>query len=170
VLGQGTVFSFTLPVFSLPSFLAPAFKKAGYRESPIRLVVTEVGSQTGWLADGVRAEQCPRIRDLLRGCLHSDLDVLLPKMALAGAVEQFFIIAGTDEIGAEAISKRIRERWNNSEQFQQAGLTLSTHYRSLEAINRDPNESMEHLLKKVACNIQELINEEMSSKQVKNGQ
>jgi hypothetical protein len=48
-------------------------------------VVTEIGSQTGWLSDEVRAEQSHGVRDLLQRCLHSDLDVLLPKMGSAGA-------------------------------------------------------------------------------------
>jgi signal transduction histidine kinase len=170
VPGQGAVFSVTLPIFSLPNLLSPAFSKERHSESPITLLVTEIGSQTGWLSDQMRAEQCRGIRDLLRGCLHSDLDVLLPKMGFAGGIELFFIVAITDGIGAEAISKRVRERWDGCEQVQQAGLTLSISYRSVEAIKRKPGESMEHLLKKVATNIQELMNQESLSRQLTNGQ
>jgi signal transduction histidine kinase len=167
--GLGTVFSVTLPVFSLPNLLAPAFRNKKHTERAITLVVTEIGSRTGWLADEVRAEQSRGIRDLLRGCLHSDLDFLLPRMDCAGGVELFFIVAITDEIGGEAISKRIRERWDDSEHLRQAGLTLSTSYRSLEAVKRNPRESMEDLLEKVATNIQELMNEESLARQVTNG-
>jgi signal transduction histidine kinase len=170
VPGQGAVFFVTLPIFSLPNLLAPAFSNERHSESPITLVVTEIGSQTGWLSDQVRAEQCPGIRDLLKGCLHSNLDVLLPKMGFAGGVELFFMVAITDRIGGEAISKRVREHWDACEQVQQAGLTLSISYRSLEAIKRKPSESMAHLLKKVATNIQELMNQESLSRQLTNGQ
>jgi signal transduction histidine kinase len=166
--GQGTVFSVTLPVFSLSNLLAPAFRNEKRTECPITLIVTEIGSQTGWLADEVRAGQSRRIRDLLRSCLHSDLDVLLPRMECSGGVELFFIVAITDGIGGEAITKRIRERWDASEQIQQ-GLTLSTSYRWLDAIKRNPQESMEDLLEKVATNIQELTNEETLARQVTNG-
>jgi hypothetical protein len=51
-------------------------------EGPITLVVTEVGSQTGWLSEDVRAQQSQGVRDVLQRCVHSDLDILLPKMAL----------------------------------------------------------------------------------------
>jgi signal transduction histidine kinase len=165
--GQGAVFSVTLPIFSLSKLIAPALSKEQRTESPITLVVTEMGSQTGWLSDEVRAKQSHSVRDLLQRCLYSDLDVLLPKVGFAGAVELFFIVAITDGIGGAAISKRIREQLDKH--IQQGGLTLSTSYRSLEAIKRNASESMEDYREKVATNIQELIHEEISSRMVENG-
>jgi signal transduction histidine kinase len=167
-VGEGTVFSVTLPVFSLPSLIAPVLRNE--KQRPITLVITEISSQSAWHSDEVRAEQCRGIRHLLQGCLHSDMDVLLPKIGVAGALEIFFVVATTDGIGGEAISKRIQEKLDGSEHFQQAGLTFSTSYRSLEAIKRKTSESIEDLLGKVATNIQELMNEEIASRMVKNGQ
>ena len=69
-------------------------------------------------------ETVSRRSELPAKCLHSDLDVLLPKMGLVGAVELFFIVALTDNIDGEAISQRIRERLEEWEQVQQAGLTF----------------------------------------------
>ena len=144
--GQGSVFSVTLPIFSLSKLIAPALTKEQRTESPITLVVTELGSQTGWLSDEVRAKESHTVRDLLQRLLYSDLDVLLPKVGFAGAVELFFIVAITDGIGGEAISKRIRKQLD--EHIQQGGLTLSTSYRSLEAIKQNASESMEEYRKK----------------------
>jgi signal transduction histidine kinase len=169
VLGQGSVFSVTLPIFSLPKLLAPAFSEETPTEGPIALVSTTIGSKTGWLSNEVRADQCRGIRELLRGTLYSDLDVLLPKMDSAGPAEVFHIVAITDGIGGEAICKRIRKQLGRSESLRQAGLTHSTSYRSLEAIKRNLTESMEHYLDRVANKIQELMNEEMSARQVSNG-
>src|SRR6202047_1555830 len=118
--GHGAVFSVTLPIFSLSKLIAPALTKEQRTESPITLVVTELGSQTGWLSDEVRAKESHTVRDLLQRLLYSDLDVLLPKVGFAGAVELFFIVAITDGIGGAAISKRIRERLD--EHIQQSGL------------------------------------------------
>jgi hypothetical protein len=167
--GQGAVFSVTLPIFSLSNLIAPALRKESRTETPLTLVVTEIGSQTGWLSDEVRAEQSLRVRELLQRSLHSELDVLLPKMGSAGAVELFFIVAITDGIGGDAISKRIREQFDGSEHLKQAGLTLSTSYRSLGAIKRNPIESIETFLEGVAANIQKLMDQEISSRMVKNG-
>jgi hypothetical protein len=88
-------------------------------------------------------------------------------MGFAGAVELFFIVARTDRIGGEAISKRIREQLDDH--IQQIGLTISTSYRSLDAIKRNASESTEDFREKVATNIQELMNEEISSRMVENG-
>jgi hypothetical protein len=129
-----------------------------------------MGSETGWLSDEVRAEQSLGVRDLLQRSLHSDLDILLPKMGSTGAVELFFIVAITDGIGGEAISKRIREQMNRSESPRQAGVTLSTSYRSLEAIKRNAGESIEDSLHAAAAKLQQLMNDEISSRVVKNGQ
>jgi signal transduction histidine kinase len=168
--GRGAVFSLKLPVFSLPHLLAPALKKEKRTGGSIVLVVTEMGSQTGWLSDEVRTERSHGIRDLLQQCLHSDLDVLLPRMGFAGAAELFFIVAVTDEIGGEAITKRIREQFDGREDFQQARLTLSTSYRLVEAVKRSAGELMDDFLEKVATKIQELMDEEISSRMVINGQ
>jgi hypothetical protein len=72
-------------------------------------------------------------------------------MGSVGAIELFFIAAITVGIGGDAMSRRIREQFNGSEQFKQAGLTLSTSYRSLGTIKRNPIESIETLLERVAA-------------------
>jgi hypothetical protein len=117
----------------------------------------------------VRADQCHGIREILRGTLYSDLDILFPKMDAAGPGELFFIAAITDGAGGEAISKRIRKQLDSSERLRQAGLTHSTSHRSLESIKRDSTESKEAFLDRVASNIQELMNEEILARQVRNG-
>jgi signal transduction histidine kinase len=167
--GKGAVFFVTLPVFSLPNLIAPALRRERQTEVPITLVVTEIGSQTGWLSENVRAEQSPGVRDILQRCLHSDLDILLPKMGPGGATELFFILAITDEIGGEAISKRIQERMEDYEDTQEAGLTTATSYRSFAAIKRNANESMKDFVEQVAMQIQERMDAEITSRMVKNG-
>jgi len=166
---QGMVFSVTLPVFSLPSLIAPALAKESRLEGPITVVMTELGSTTGWLSDEVRDEHVHEFRELLRRCLRSDLDVLLPRMSPPGAAEMFFIVAATDDLGGELITKRIRKQWDGHEQFAQAGLTLGASQRSLEPKPRKSSASMEDVLARVAGDIQALISEEISSRTAVNG-
>jgi signal transduction histidine kinase len=168
--GQGAAFSFTLPVFSLPKLIAPTLLQEGCGNRSITLVTAELGSRTGWLSDEVRAEYCHRVRDLLRRCLYSDLDILLPKMGSAGAAELFFIVVVTDAMGSAAILKRIREQFNGRDDALQAGLTLSTSCRSHEAIERNASESVDIFLEKASTAIQAMMNEEISSRMVGNGQ
>jgi signal transduction histidine kinase len=169
-LCQGAVFSFTLPVFSLPKLIAPALLQENRGDRRMTLVTTELGSRTGWLSDAVRAEYCHRVRDLLQRCLHSDLDVLLPKMGSAGAAELFFMVVVTDSIGSEAILKRIRELVDGPEGSLQAGLTLSTSHRSIAADERISGESADVYLEKACAEIQSIMSQAISSRIAGNGQ
>jgi len=168
--GRGSTFSVRLPVFCLFALIAPALRKEMRAAHPITLVVTEVRSQTGWFSERVRTEQSHAIRSLVQQCLHSGLDVLLPKMGSAGAVELFFIVAATDGIGGKAIAKRIQSQFDGSELVHLAGLTTSTSCRSLEAKSRTASESTQDNLEKMTAQIQELMNDEISLRMVKSGQ
>jgi signal transduction histidine kinase len=166
----GSIFAVTLPVFSLPRLIARAFGKEGRTEHPITLVVTELGSQAGWLSDEARVECSQAVRELLQRCLQSDLDVLLPKMGSSGAVDLFFIVAVTDAVGGEAISRRIREQLDRSDYLEQAGLKIATSYQSFDVSKRIATGSSKDFLQQVAAKIQVLMSQENSSRTVRNGQ
>jgi Histidine kinase-, DNA gyrase B-, and HSP90-like ATPase len=170
--GQGAVFSVTVPTFSLFDMIAQAFGKGKYVDGPVALVVTELGSQTGWLTERVRAEQSLEVRRVLKECLQSELYILLPRMGFAGAVELFFIVAATDQIGAAALAQKVREQLDLSDPIQHAGLTHSTSYRFLkaDAIQPSSSESIENYLETMTVEVQELMNEEISRRTVSHGQ
>jgi len=163
---QGAIFRFTLPVFSLPTLLEPVLRKAKRTRGPVTVLVVEIGSQTGWLSDEVRVEHSHAVRDLLQGCLLSELDVLLPKIDSAGAAELFFIVAGTDELGGEAIARRIQAQMAGSEYVEQAGLTCSTSCRALETRGRNVPGSADDFVEERVAQIQELIDDEIASRRV----
>jgi hypothetical protein len=87
-------------------------------------------------------------------------------MGVSGAAELFFIVAITDSVGGEAISKRIQEQLR--EHVGRAGLTLSTSYQALAHTKQTSNESAEEYLEQMAAGIQKLINVEISSRMVVN--
>jgi hypothetical protein len=93
---------------------------------------------------------------------------LLPKIGSARAAELFFIVAVTDQVGGEAIIRRIRRRMGRSEYVKEAGLTVSSSYRLLDAIDLDPIESMDDSVEKMSGQIQDLINTELTSRRVAN--
>jgi signal transduction histidine kinase len=163
---QGSVFCVTLPVFSLPDMVDSIVRKARRKDSSLSLVVAEIGSRTGWISDEVRTENSQGVRDLLQRCLHSDLDVLLPKISSTGAAELYFIVAVTDQIGADAIIARIQRRMVRSEYVQQAGLILSTSCQLLEAPDDDADESMDVSVAKMSGQIQELIDFALTSRKM----
>ena len=163
---RGSVFCVTLPVFSLPDMVDSIVRKARRKDSSLSFVVAELGSRTGWISDEVRTENSQGVRDLLQRCLHSDLDVLLPKISSTGAAELYFIVAVTDQIGAEAIIARIQRRMVRSEYVQQAGLNLSTSSQLLDALDGDADESMDVSVAKMSGQIQELIDFALTSRKM----
>lgn len=172
-LGQGTVFSVTLPIFSLFDLISPTIRAAACG-GPLALVVTELGSKTGWLSNQARAEQSHLVREVLQQCLQPRRSVLLPRMGVAGAVELFFVLSATDPTDAEELTQRIAEQLNSSDQIYLAGLTSSTTCRLLKviqgAITPGSSESMETYLEEVAIEVKELLHEEISRRIVTNGQ
>jgi signal transduction histidine kinase len=164
--GQGAIFSMTLPVYSLSSLIAPALRSARHTFGPMTLVVAELGSQTGWRSDRVRTEHSQVVRGLIQDCLHSDLDLLLPRMGVAGATELFFIVVLTDAVGGEAIAERVREQLTGSQYMQQAGLTLSASHQPLDQIKQKACESMPDLLERLGIHIQEKIDEEFTVRSI----
>jgi signal transduction histidine kinase len=170
--GQGAVFSLTVPTFSLFDMIALAFRKGKYVDGPVALVVTEIGSQTGWLSERARAEQSHEVRHILKQCLQPELCLLLPRMGSADAVELFFIVAATDQIGAASLAQKVREQLDSSEQIQHAGLIHSTSYRFLKAgtFQHSSSASIENYLRTMTVEVQELMNEEISRRAVTYGQ
>jgi signal transduction histidine kinase len=168
--GKGAILSFTLPIFSVAGLITPAFRIERSAENSIALVVTELGSESGWLSRGAAVESSHQVRDALRRCMHSELDVLLPKMGPAAGTEFFFIVAVTDTIGGEAITKRVREKLAGCDQIQQTGLTYSVSYRLLRSADRSANESIEDYVGRMAMKIQETVDEVISPRMVKNEQ
>jgi signal transduction histidine kinase len=167
--GKGAVLSFTLPIFSMCNLLAATLGDVATVPSPVTLVVTEMGSQTGWLSDEARAEHSHGVRELLQRCLHADQDVLLPKMGSPGRAELFFIVAATDLAGGESLARRIQRQFENRDPALKIGLVLSTTFRSLDAEQRGVRPSIGAPFEVVADAILSMINEELSSRMAANG-
>jgi signal transduction histidine kinase len=166
--GQGSVLSVTLPVFSMHNLLAPSLKKPGGATGPLTLLVAQMVAPAGWLSDGARAEHSQGARELLQRCLHSDEDVLLPKMGSSGTAELFFVVAATDPVGCASLTTRIRMQFDERELVQKAGLALSTSSHSIPASQKDRAISRGAAFESMAAKIQSLINEELSSRMVAN--
>jgi anti-sigma regulatory factor (Ser/Thr protein kinase) len=165
-LGAGTVLSFTVPIFSMRNLLAATLGEVAVTSSPVTLVVSEMGSQTGWLSDEARAEHSHGVRELLQGCLRSDQDVLLPKMGSAGPSELFFIVAATDLAGGESLAQRIQCQFDDRDPALKVDLMLSS---SSHVVKRDRPAAGAALgapLEALAQTVHSMVNEKLSSGRV----
>jgi signal transduction histidine kinase len=167
--GRGAVLSFTLPVFSMRNLLAATLGDIASTHSPVTLVVTEMGSLSGWLSDEARDEHSHGVRELLQRCLHADQDVLLPKMGASGHAELFFIVAGTDLAGGESLAKRIERQFDSRDPALKIGLVLSTSFHSVQMGWQADNPSANGSFEAVAQSIHSMVDEELSSRIAANG-
>ena len=107
--GQGSTFSFTLPLFSLSKLLVPVITNQGKLREAASLVTVEVTPVIGaglgnW--DAIRQ----RCQELLQLCILPDKDLLIPALATQRSAETFLIVASADHPGAEILLRRIREQ------------------------------------------------------------
>jgi signal transduction histidine kinase len=108
-LGNGSTFSFTLPLYSLAKLLFPVITCEGRLRDDIVLVEVELTPvsnlpRTNW--KGV----CQQSLDTLRCCVYLDKDLVLPVMGNTGTSETFFVAASTDLDGVEIMMNRIRKQ------------------------------------------------------------
>jgi signal transduction histidine kinase len=155
---SGSHFFFTLPICSVASWIGPMLSQENKSGDAIALITVEMGSRDGWLSADVRREMSIVARALVQQCLRPDTDVLLPNMNSASVRELFFVVAYTQEHGAEVISERIRRQFQRSEHLQPANVTFSFSHSFLAPISREVNNSMEAFVGYVAAGVQDQIN------------
>jgi signal transduction histidine kinase len=157
---QGSIFSFTLPVFSLSRMLSQLIRNEKWPGDSVALVTVAIHSHDGWPSKETRQVWTRDTRDLLQRCLMPDLDILLPKMGFPGPGELFEVVAFADERGVAVLTKRIREQFQRLKQFRESGLTFSTSYRMLEQAQPSADLPAEDGEDDLAAQIEELIKSE----------
>jgi signal transduction histidine kinase len=118
--GNGSTFSFTLPLYSLAKLLAPVVTYEDRLRDAIVLVKVELTplpsvSRSTW------KEICQQSLETLRRCVFLDKDRVLPVTGNVGFSETFFVAASTDLARAEIMMKRIREQLEASAGFKTSG-------------------------------------------------
>ena len=157
---QGSIFSFTLPVFSLAHLMSPLLKNEEWPGDSVALLTVEIRSPDGWLSKETRELWSRDTRSLLQRCLLPDLDVLLPKMGSGGPGELFQVVAFADERGVAVLTKRIREQFQRLKHCKESGLTFSTSYRMLDQASASAKLPTEDRADEMAARIEELIKSE----------
>jgi hypothetical protein len=125
--GNGSTFSFTLPLYSLAKMLSPLITHQQKLRDAIVLLRVDVRSRTK-PARGNWKETCQRCLEILQRCLYLDKDLVLPPMTTHGPEQTYFVVASTDMNRADIMMTRIREQIENiAELTGNCDLRLSAH-------------------------------------------
>ncbi len=119
-VGDGSTFSFTLPLYSLARLLFPVITYEGHLRDALVLVKVELTplpsvSRATW------KEICQQCLETLRRCVYLDKDLVLPVTGSVGSSETLYVVASTGLDGAEIMMKRIREQLEAGAGFKAAG-------------------------------------------------
>jgi signal transduction histidine kinase len=118
--GQGSTFSFTLPLYLLDKLLAPVVTSEGSLRGSLALLRIDLYPNTR-PARASWKEVCRESLELLGRCIQPDRDLVLPPMTAAGPEQTFFIAASTDSAGAEVMTARIREQLDKLPELKATG-------------------------------------------------
>jgi signal transduction histidine kinase len=108
-LGEGTTFTFNLPVYSLPKLLMPVITHNERLRESMVLVKVDVKPLTTPVR-GNWKEVCRECLELLRRCVYVDKDLVLPAIAKNGPEDTFYVVASTDMDRVKIMITRIVEQ------------------------------------------------------------
>jgi hypothetical protein len=154
--GEGSLFSFTLPIFSLASLIRPVLAEQKEPGNLIALFEAQIESRDG--SPDIPTQVLDVARLILQESLRADTAILLPSMGPVNVHKLFFLVANTQQRGAEIIGKRIREQLGCNQEFPSDNFAISISHVFLPSMSRVANESMETLAERAAADVRDQIN------------
>ena len=152
--GNGSTFSFTLPLYSLAKLLRPVITAQERLRDDLVLVKVVLRP----LSKPVRAswkETCQQCLEILQRCVYLDKDLVLPPMTTHGAEETFLVVASTDLERANIMMARIREQLGKVPDLNGTGeLEVSA---SAVRLPDGAGQSLEEQVQEVAGTVTEMI-------------
>jgi hypothetical protein len=122
----------------------------------IALFVARIECRDG--SSDVPREALDVARMILQQNLHADTAVLLPSLGPVDEHRLLFVVANTQQRGAEIIGNRILSQLRSQQEFQSDNVTVSVSHVFLPPMSRKANESMEALAERAAANLRDQIN------------
>jgi sigma-B regulation protein RsbU (phosphoserine phosphatase) len=108
-LGQGSTFTFTIPIYSLARLLAPVITYQDRLRPAFVLVKVELTPLSN-PPRGNWKETWRQCLEILRRCVSLDKDLVLPPMGTSGTTETVFVVASVDMQRSGNVTARIREQ------------------------------------------------------------
>jgi len=153
--GNGSTFSFTLPVYSLAKLLFPVITyQARLRDA---IVLVKVGLRS--LSKPARAswkQTCQHCLEVLQHCVYLDKDLVLPPMTASGADETFLVVASTDLDRANIMMTRIREQLGKVPDLKGTG-ELEVSALAVPLPERGAGHSLEEVVREIAGTVGEMV-------------
>jgi signal transduction histidine kinase len=165
--GQGSAFTFTLPVYSLAKLLAPVITYQDCLRPAFVLVRVEL-TPFSKPPRGNWKETWQQCLETLRRCVYLDKDLVLPPMGTSGAAETFFVVASTDLQRSGIMTTRIREQLERITDLK-TKCTLTITAAPVQLPSADSNESLDQQVQGMASCVTQMILTSMDRKHLSAG-
>jgi sigma-B regulation protein RsbU (phosphoserine phosphatase) len=153
--GQGSIFTFTLPLYSLAELLHPVIVHEGKLRPAFTLVRVDLVPLTR-PPRGDWREAWQAGLEILRRCVYLDKDLVLPPMGESGANESFFVLASVDMEHSGIMIARIRQQLDRLAILKaKSTLTITTVPLDLPNLHLIP--SLDQQVEYVAAAVNEMI-------------
>jgi hypothetical protein len=153
--GQGSTFSFTLPIYSLTKLLFPVVTHQESMRTAFSLVQVELQPLSNPPRGNWR-ETWKECMETLRRCVYLDKDLVLPSMGMAGPAETFFVVASTDMERAGIMAMRIRDQLERIASLKSVG-KLSIMTVPIVPSASSPGETLEQQVQHLADRVNEIV-------------
>jgi signal transduction histidine kinase len=153
--GQGSTFTFTLPIYSLAKLLAPVITHEDHLRPAFVLVRVELAPLVSPLRGNWKdtRRQC---MEILRHCVYLDKDLVLPPMGTSATSEILFVVASTDLQGSGVMIMRIREQLERLGNLK-AKCTLTVTAAPVKLPPENSGACLEQQVKNVANQVTRMI-------------
>ena len=156
--GQGSTFTFSLPLFSVAKYISPVIVHQARMRDFISLICIQV-VKAGQMDPGNWREMRRRYRETVQLCIMPDKDVLLPPLGSDGPDEELLIVASADSHGADVMTRRLRQQLEHAQGLT-AGVEFHITSTSLDRPS-DDHQPLVKLVQEVADNITEHVMEQL---------
>jgi len=160
--GQGSIFTFTVPVHSLAKLLAPVIVHQGRLRPDFVLVKLEL-TPLVTPPRGNWKETWRECLEVVKRCVYLDKDLVLPPMGTSGAAETFFVVASTDLQSSGIMISRMREQLERISDLKSKG-TLTISVAPVEQLRDSPEGSIEQQVQNVSDLVTAMIMTSMERK------
>jgi signal transduction histidine kinase len=160
--GQGSTFTFTLPIYSLAELLTPVVVYQGAMRpsfvlARVELIPVQIPPRGNW------REICQQALDIVQRCVYLDKDLVLPPMAAQGPGEAFYVVASTDLQRGGIMTTRIREQLQRMEDLKTKAL-LSISLVPIELEGADADISLQSKVQTLAGRVSAMILDDMRTR------
>ncbi|HEU4723679.1 MAG TPA: GAF domain-containing sensor histidine kinase [Candidatus Eisenbacteria bacterium] len=119
--GQGSHFSFTLPILDLGKLIAPLLTETNMAKRSLAVISVDLLPASGPISAQNAKAAMDEAYEAVGHSIHPAMDIALPRFGSSDKGETIIVIAMADEPGAERIVERIEERLAACASVQSAG-------------------------------------------------